>query len=353
MSKNIVYVLGAGFSKAAGLPLQRELLPEIMKFEKNDFHYTLAKIKVMDFISENFHNVNIENLTLEDLFTILDKAVLGKEYFGGYGWEELHSIRKGLVHALLVLIASKMTEAKEKTTLYSEMCRFIINNQLKKEGLDHNIKIISLNWDTIFESVINTLKADNKVDNINYGYGVFSHSLKGKNTGNVFTRRKDLKIIKLHGSINWQYCPNCGRLFIDRFKNIGVNYETNCPNCPQTNKEREIILEEMIITPTMLKEYQNHHLKLSWQQAFIELSQADIAIFIGYSFPLSDYELRYLFKKALSKNVKLEVVLHKVDETNGTKGRYENFFGSEVKFNFDGFEEWWQSFRDGVNAKPR
>jgi NAD-dependent SIR2 family protein deacetylase len=346
MAKNIVYVLGAGFSKAAGLPLQRELLPEIMKFEKNDFYYSIAKRDVEDFISENFHTVNIENLTLEDLFTILDKAVLGKEYFGGYGWQSLYKIRKGLVHTLLILIDSKMKENKEKTTLYSEMCRFIINNQLKKDGLDDNIKVISLNWDTIFESVINTLKAEKKVDNINFSYGVFTHSLKGKNTENVLTRKKHLKIIKLHGSINWQYCPNCGRLFIDKFENIGINHKTICPNCPKTNKDREIILEEMIITPTMLKEYQNHHLKLSWQQAFIELSRADIAIFIGYSFLLSDYELRYLFKKALSKNVKLEVILHKVDETNGTKGRYENFFGSNVEFNFDGFEEWWQKFHD-------
>lgn len=344
MGRNIIFVLGAGFSKAAGLPLQRELLPEIMSFDRGDLHFNNAKNIIKKFIAENFHKVEIDKLTLEDLFTILDKAVLGKEYFGGYGWQDLYAIRKGLVHTLMVLINSKMHETKQDLSGYNGLGQFVIDCQLKKDGRDRDIGIISLNWDTVFEFVINSLGTENDRNRIGLNYCVFSDSINGEDSKDLLRAGGDgtLKIMKLHGSINWLYCPNCGRLFIDRFNNIGVEYKKRCRYCTNVQTPREIILEEMIITPTILKEFQNHHLRLTWQHAFMELSRADAVVFIGYSFPLADYELRYLFKKALPKDVKLSAVLHHADETNGTKERYGNFFGPGIEFHFDGFKEWWQ-----------
>jgi NAD-dependent SIR2 family protein deacetylase len=340
MKKNLVFVFGAGYSKNAGLPLQRELLPEIMAYDDGDFHFKIARENVKTFISENFPGVKIENLTLEDLFTILDKAVMGKEYFGGYHWQALYGIRKSLVHMLLVLIDARMEAPKKPLSLYSSMGRFVIDcGSLESQ---YDASIISLNWDTLFELIVNELDSIGNRISTPIDFCVFSDTL-GNPTGNIPPKSglpTSLKIMKLHGSINWLYCPNCGRLYIDRYNNIAVDYKTPCPNCLGIAGQ-DIILEEMIITPTMLKEFQNHHLRLIWQNAFLNLNRADVVVFIGYSLPLADFELRYFFKKALPQNIDLNVVLHSIDKLNGTKERYENFFGTNIRFCFEGFENWW------------
>jgi hypothetical protein len=312
-------------------------------------HFNTAKDLIEKFISETFHNVEVDKLTLEDLFTLLDKAVIGKEYFGGYAWQDLHSIRKGLVHTLLVLINSRMEDNRSDIPLFKKFGQFVIDCQLNRDKQAHSIGVLSLNWDTIFESVIDTLGTQDRRNNISLNYCMFYDSIRGNNINDLYPGKKSgyIKVMKLHGSINWLYCPNCWRLYIDkkRFKSIGIEHRVNCPKCSMTNMGHELILEEMIITPTMLKELQNHHLKLTWQHAFMELNQAGMVFFIGYSFPQADYELRYLLKKALNKDAKLYSVLYHPDETNGTKERYENFFGKDIEFNFDGFENWWSQFR--------
>jgi NAD-dependent SIR2 family protein deacetylase len=340
MDENIVFVLGAGFSKAAGLPTQKELLPGSLAFKGGDYHFKNAKSTVQAFISENFSGVKLDHLALEDLFTILDKAVLGKEYFSGYPWQTLYLIRKSLVHILLVLIDTRMQSVIDRKKLYKGLGRFITGCILK--GNPH-VSIISLNWDTLFESVINDLVSGRKRKRIDIDYCVFSHLLPTphQSSGPVTISKYALKIMKLHGSINWLYCPNCSRLYVHRYKNIGIDYADVCPHCP-VNEDQKILLEEMILTPTMLKELQNHHLGLTWQHAFMELNRADKVVFIGYSLPLADFELRYFFKKALPKDAELYAVLHAADKTNGTRERYENFFGMNVQFCFDGFENWWK-----------
>lgn len=340
MDENIVFVLGAGFSKAAGLPTQKELLPGSLAFTGGDYHFKNAKNIVQTFISENFSGVKLGYLTLEDLFTILDRAVLGKEYFCGHSWQTLYSIRKSLVHILLVLIDAGMQSLMDKKKLYQGMGKFIIDSIAKGKP---NIGIISLNWDTLFESVVNDLVSGRKKRPIDIDYCVFSHLMPMPHQSSVpvSISKYALKIMKLHGSINWLYCPNCSRLYVHRYKNIGIGYADVCPHCP-ANDEQKILLEEMILTPTMLKELQNHHLRLTWQHAFMELNRADKVVFIGYSLPLADFELRYFFKKALPKKTELYAVLHTADETNGTRERYENFFGMDVQFCFDGFEGWWK-----------
>lgn len=336
--RNIVFVLGAGFSGAGGLPLQRDLLPGMLAFSKGDYRFELARKDVKQFIKLNFPGVSNENLTLEDLFTILDKAVLWKEYFGGFTWQALYEIRKGLVHTLLVLIDDAMKVNTNLLSRYQGMREFVTDRTKNR----NKTSIISLNWDTLFEWILNDSNQGNK-NKTSIDYCTFNHLLKDPEQGNLLfqDRASAIKIMKLHGSINWLYCSNCARLYTDFNENIGINFETICPCCPNIDKQG-ISMEEMIITPTMLKEFQNHHLKLAWQHAFMELNQADIVVFIGYSLPIADFELRYFFKKALLKKTIIQAVLQSSDQTNGTKERYKNFFGSNIQFCFDGFEGWWK-----------
>jgi hypothetical protein len=46
--------------------------------------------------------------------------------------------------------------------------------------------------------------------------------------------------------------------------------------------------------PTYIKDLSNPQYKVIWQNAGIEIAEADKLVFIGYSLPSADYEMRQL-----------------------------------------------------------
>jgi hypothetical protein len=55
----------------------------------------------------------------------------------------------------------------------------------------------------------------------------------------------------------------------------------------------------------MSKNLNNTHLKMVWQNAMIDLREANRIVFLGYSFPLADFEFRYLLLKSAFGTKKL------------------------------------------------
>jgi len=160
-------------------------------------------------------------------------------------------------------------------------------------------------------------------------------NLKSKN-------KKNLKVIKIHGSINWLLCQDCQRMYVDdeSIESIGKYTQKICPNCKKFN-DLDINLDNFIITPTIIKNFENLHLKYIWNNALIEIQEAKKITFIGYSFPKADYEFLYTIKKAFSKDKQIAVV----DISDNVENRYKTIF-SNIKFNFNGFEEWSKKLKD-------
>jgi len=82
--------------------------------------------------------------------------------------------------------------------------------------------------------------------------------------------------------------------------------------------------------PTFLKNFSNPQYKIIWQNAGIELSEAQKIVFIGYSLPQADFEMRQLLSRMIRKDAVIEVVDYgkETDEKiKATKQRYEVFFG--------------------------
>ena len=72
-------------------------------------------------------------------------------------------------------------------------------------------------------------------------------------------------------------------------------------------------MESIIVAPTYLKELDNLHLQNIWYNAYIDLNEASEIVFIGYSLPNADFEIKNLLKRAVGKSVELTVVLRKED----------------------------------------
>lgn len=110
---------------------------------------------------------------------------------------------------------------------------------------------------------------------------------------------------------------------------------------------QDVDLENLILTPSLVKDISQTHLKMVWHNALMDLQEARRIVFVGYSFPLADFEFRCILLKAITghEDIVVRVVLYPPDDLCRTdqdklkrdevKERYANFFGQrDVDFKF-------------------
>ncbi|MGE4296012.1 MAG: hypothetical protein AB7E49_09955, partial [Campylobacterales bacterium] len=263
--------MGAGFSYAAGMPSQKALMNDILKLdfgalEERAIEYYEIIRKLRNFLSI-FGNENVKDIdVIEDLFTILDRSYNNEEYFCDFDWIEMHSLRDGLIDLIIALFDKK----QNSIGLSKAYLQFA--DMLKKSRLStsKSVSIISLNWDTILE------KSLSSIDNIAIDYCFYTYGLAEEHIPHITLKARgfnNLKILKPHGSINWLVCSNCGRMFVDTSKNIS-KIKTSCRFCINTMRGIKVpshpyVLKPFLVTPTLLKEFDNLHLKYIWQNSLV------------------------------------------------------------------------------------
>jgi NAD-dependent SIR2 family protein deacetylase len=128
--------------------------------------------------------------------------------------------------------------------------------------------------------------------------------------------------IKLHGSLNWIYCPNSDCVNNLYFWPTDHSGEP-CYACG-TN------LETVIVPPTMKKSFEKFpKLGFLWHVAFNKLKEADRIIVIGMSFPDSDYYLKWLVRQAMMEKTKSPelVIVNPDTNKNDFIDKMKNVFG--------------------------
>lgn len=134
-------------------------------------------------------------------------------------------------------------------------------------------------------------------------------------------KRSFTNIIKLHGSINWLYGENINTIYY-----------------PTTYNEIAYMgLTPFIVPPILDKtnEYQHSIMKMLWRQAYISMQKAKNIYIYGFSFPMTDLSVIYLFQHALYSNKDYKIyVINTENDIDNKKKRYNEIFG-EGKCNFD------------------
>lgn len=357
-----VYILGAGFSIEAGAPAQNQIIKNIFD-HKNLFSADIFN-KFTDFLKNTLciNEDNFTNIRLEDIFSPLDKCIIENNDFRNLSLEQAKKIRDIIIY----LIGKTFNEIlKEVNVQYintfakhiTDLASIRIDNYKNNDP----VSVLSLNWDIILDNAINkyikqyyNINPNNNYDEckavIDYCCYVSSHvfgdfsimpglEMLGKGGFNV-------KLLKLHGSYNWLQCPNCQRIFIEFGEKIGVtqyNHQTPCRHC-NSNYLGNHILQSNLIMPTFLKNLSNPQYRIIWQNAGIEISEASKIIFIGYSLPYADFEIRNLLSRMVRKNAKIEVVTkgHKNSHAfKELKTNYSSFFGDrEIMFHNKGAKDY-------------
>ena len=339
---DIVYIVGAGFSHYAGLPLQSEFTSKLLeprKEEHNPDHALVAFLAT--FVNRVFdHNKKASAKywpNLEDIFTCIDLAANTGHNLGfKYVPSDLRTVRRALLtRTINMLHANYGIASKTDATNWNRLSNFI-----RKVPTDRSA-FISINWDTVIEQRIKEIRG---IEDFEYACRALPCDFPRK--GRVIQkreRRNGIKIIKIHGSINWLYCDSCRRLYWfppeknseiaaqllshEEWKKINSAHKNKlqwyCSRCD------EVCLGTRIATFSYRKALDFPMFQNSWVSAEHLLRNAKRWVFIGYSLPAADYEFKYLLKRAqISRKKSPEIVL----VTGGPNPRatydnYQRFFG--------------------------
>jgi hypothetical protein len=84
-------------------------------------------------------------------------------------------------------------------------------------------------------------------------------------------------------------------------------------------------------------------LRLIWTRAFAALKGADLVVFVGYSFPVTDIAARFLFTEGIRPETRLQVVNDVRTETSQAelRARYREALGMQhYQFTFEDALDW-------------
>ncbi|PJZ57468.1 SIR2 family protein [Leptospira barantonii] len=305
-NNNNVYVLGAGFSKDANMPLTKDFLIRMREaaewLETNEDSRSIKHIRdVFDFrlkASGAAYRVNINIEDIEQLFSLaaakeiysFNEAIV-ESIAATLNYCEKTGDRKNIDLTISKEFANKIPKANLKTnnlsdTYSSDSYDFYIGNMLglfKKNNVVTNNTFISFNYDTVLENSI-----------WNLGHKV-SYGIKGIDApSELHDSDSGIKVLKLHGSINWKLKPNSSGLFIQAFR----NYD-------DSSKSKG---DRILLPPTWQKTFSGH-LQYVWNNAISAISTATRLIIIGFSIPETDIHFKYLLSAGLQDNISLREIL--------------------------------------------
>ena len=385
LAPEIVYVLGAGFSYDAGVPIQSEILSGIRRFQLLDLpaslssNFLTAQTEISSFIERIFERV--PNPRLEDVFTLIDQSIQRRNFCIGYSWQQLEVVRSALLNAIVLLFHAREEQVPAAAQdLYHETAAYLVEERLKAGQQNHPFSIVSLNWDCVLENAIYWCLDQCEGRKADIDYCCYTTPLEGttRHTPSIYQKAiglYNIKFMKPHGSVNCVLCPNCNRLYsgLGATRKSLEKYVAGkvCPRCrriimqAETEGPKEPILEPLIISPTFLKEFDNAHIQMIWHNAYVDLCEARKIVFIGYSLPEADYHLRTLLKRAIRPDAQITVVLIEKDKPpqqceahvrqKYAASHYTAFFGQEprVKFEFGGVQAYFRPFLEDKTLSDR
>lgn len=340
---NVLFILGAGASQPDGVPLQREILPKILGPENTIIRQSQIGKPVIDFLNENFHySLDENNLPpLEAVFGFIDYFIQQNETLNyNYPTEIIRDIKESLIK----LIYHVVNQNTDKESIYYK--RFW-NNLFQ---MNKPFSIVTLNYDTLLEqTLLENYKGKVLIDYcfhlMNYDVSPelenFNYWINPKH--NMDENIEIVKIIKLHGSLNWKYCNCCNQTLLtpwdrvidlNKGKFLGYTYPDNEEYeyfCPLDETEFQTVM----LPPSYVKFLKHPVISTLINEAGRAIRKAKKIVFVGYSMSDADVHVKAILKKSITTQ-KLYVVNQKT--TDGLKSHYYSL-SENVEFIKTTFED--------------
>lgn len=296
-----VIFLGAGASATEGAPLQGALFSDYFRLRKTSPTRTQRALSMQDDLRdffEFFFGITVAGTitkatafpTFEEALGIIELALQRNEHFRDFteGKQEakLNQVRESLIFLICVILDQKLENAGAH---HKQLVR-----TLDREGALCTTIFASFNYDIIIDNVLTDLYQEHDLD---YGAEFANFATPAGHRWHWERPRppRAIKLLKLHGSLNWLYCPTCGRLNLTP-KDKGVIqliFDPEACRCLYCQSPTAPI----VIPPTFFKVMDNFHLQAVWREAEQAAVQAKRLVFCGYSLPDADMHVKYLLKR--------------------------------------------------------
>ncbi len=348
-----IFVLGAGAShESASTPLGKDLVW--------NYHHDCAGLLPdingkPDQSEENITFFNFSKFILLAASIYPELAWLPKEW-ENRGWKvfDLYGrlLKKHYVDEMLNLLqeqGNKEGAKLVKQLIFEHIAQASFANQnilykrfvkeILKNKASQTTSVISLNFDCMLQDkeFVNEVYFDYLID-----FDWIDTHIK-----EFYRRSKPIPLIKLHGSIDWGRCENCGRLHLYYPSMHGKFYKGKVCTKQKCGG---------IVTPFIIPHETGEKINQLWNVAKQHLKDAEQVTIIGYSFPKYDKDVKKLFQTSLDTNVHIEVVDkcrdgQKKEQAKCIRKKYSDLFPDvkqsiEIK-TLDGFSSYL-----GIQGKP-
>lgn len=338
-----VFIFGAGASYSAGVPLQADLVPQILKQSDPQLQNSDIAAHVRTFIQENFEPQD-RFPSLEEIFGLI-AFCLANDHSLSKNWsaQSLLKVRSELVKVIHYLISRGTAQSKEFRLFWQRV-----------SDLQASVGVVTTNYDTLideaFDAIYPEFLLDYCIDLVNHRYPAIVHPFDWwldptKPTdvnGDVAPQR--VKVVKLHGSLNWKYCSTCGQVALTpwqhqfnlKLDSFSTFFESQVHQCPFDGTG----LQSLLQPPSHVKAKSNYIFNRLYDQAAYMLGAAERLVFIGYSFPEADVHIRALVKRCFKRSGTI-VVINK-SRAKDLRHRYESL-AEEVLYHEWSFETFLRS----------
>ncbi len=330
--RHTVYLLGAGFSADAKLPVLGNLLEELLDFECSAIEPLRgAQRRVKGKLGQVegaawFKLPPEEQHNLESLFSVFEYLELEDNTHGNL----FHDVRR-LLHVFLRRRADLgfriapnapygyIADGSAKTPYHQ-----FVEGRLSGKDPNEVSAVITTNYDLVLEKAM-------------WGLGITPDYRMLGASGWRDLAGPGTALLKLHGSLNWH--RQADDLIAVRG---GESLE-----CPSDDPGHD---DWVMLPPTTQKNvFSVPGISAVWVEALALLQQLDRLVVVGYSLPATDPYFRQFLTAGLSKNDKafeVETYLHSDDEA---RARFQSFFlGGGLSS--DRLEQHTMGFFDGLSS---
>lgn len=344
--KTVIF-LGAGASAADGAPVQSHLLANHFDQIRNEPVARSADRELVTFFATMFGlDLDVPGWkaehfpTFEEALGLIDLAIARRESFRDWSLPNvasnsgrLYQVREHLILAMARVIGRQLGSATGRH-------RELVEN-LHREGLLTDAVFITTNYDLLADNALYEPHGPWNGSTMDYGVAFRNGSDLVRAGGPVQT------LLKIHGSMNWLYCPSCAAVDVTPSEKgvlrlVDAPGEACCSSC-------DTLRHPVIVPPTYYKDMTNVFLATTWNRAEQLLRAASHIVFCGYSLPDADMHVKYLLKRAqVGGRADWSRQRYTVLNDHPAKGdaerrdeehRYRRFLGPRVEYLRKGFTE--------------
>lgn len=344
-----VWVLGAGASAHAGIPLLRDFMVKARLLQKGrkDLAGAGAFETVFKWTEELRGAAYYTDLDLDNLEHLFSMAEMLNQTEGGKSpvWNAMRQLVLETIEKSVAFIDDGKGRTSDRVySVFVQKLRELEKERKTRlsgnsEALERDV-VVSFNYDVLLDEAL--YKFDNPPD---YGLGEHTVLQEGARSERGFG------LLKLHGSLNWGVCAKEGceakvqviqlsPKLSDGFSNFSVPGRDlhvefrlvdklralKCPTCGDSHT-----LSPLLIPPTWSKIIERKAMKKVWAEAIRQLKSASQIVVAGYSMPQTDTFFQYLLALGLKANSELHrVVVVDKDCGPGLKERYKKVFSRSL-----------------------